>query len=79
MNWMRLKLPPTADASVLIVSVLASPGTPSSSTWPPVSRATITRSSIASWPMITRLISKRALSSASRGSSCMVLSLMAPT
>ena len=57
MNWMRLKLPPTTDASVLIVSVLASPGTPSSSTWPPASSATSTRSSIASWPMITRLIS----------------------
>ena len=69
MNWIRLKLPPTTDASVLMVSVLASPGTPSSSTCPPESRATITRSSIASWPMITRLISKRALSSASRGSS----------
>src|ERR687896_609462 len=75
-NWMRLKVPPTTDASVLIVSVFASPGTPSSSTWPPVSSATMTRSSIASCPMITRFISKSALSSASRGSSYAWLSLM---
>ena len=76
-NWMRRKLPPTAEASVLMVSVLARPGTPSSSTWPPVSSATITRSSIASWPMITRLISYRAPSSASLASSCVPFSLMA--
>src|ERR687891_624142 len=75
-NWIRLNVPPTTDASVLIVRVFASPGTPSSSTWPPVSRATITRSSIASCPMITRLISKSALSSASRGSSYTWLSLV---
>ena len=46
-------------ASVLTVSVLARPGTPSSSTWPPASSATSSRSSIASWPTITRLISYR--------------------
>src|SRR5918996_1138803 len=77
-NWIRLNVPPTTDASVLIVRVFASPGTPSSSTWPPVSSATMTRSSIASCPMITRLISKSALSSASRGSSYTWLSLMRP-
>ena len=33
-NWMRLKLPRTVRASVLTVSVLASPGTPSTSRWP---------------------------------------------
>src|SRR5215212_3743976 len=64
-NWIRLNDPPSTSASVFTVSVLASPGTPSSSTWPPASRATITRSSIASWPTITRLISNSAVSSAS--------------
>ena len=64
-NWSRLNEPPSTSATVLTVSVLARPGTPSSSTWPPASSATSTRSSIASWPTITRLISKSAVSSAS--------------
>src|SRR6478752_6758584 len=64
-NCRRLKLPPSTSATVLTVSVLARPGTPSSSTCPPASRATRTRSSIASWPTITRLISNSAVSSAS--------------
>src|SRR3954470_18241507 len=64
-NCRRLNEPPRTSATVLTVSVLARPGTPSSSTWPPARRATITRSSIASWPTITRLISNRAASSAS--------------
>src|SRR5262245_38275992 len=63
-NWRRLKLPPSTSATVLTVSVLARPGTPSSSTWPPARSATSTRSSIASWPTITRLISNSACSSA---------------
>ena len=69
MNWMRVKVPPSTCASVLTVSVLARPGTPSSSTWPPASSATSRRSSIASCPTITRLISCSASSSTSRGSS----------
>ena len=75
-NCSRLNEPPSTSATVLTVSVFASPGTPSSSTWPPARSATSTRSSIASWPTITRLISKSAVSSAwwaSRdglGSSC---------
>src|SRR4051812_3285559 len=64
-NCRRLNEPPSTSATVLTVSVLASPGTPSSSTWPPARSATSTRSSIASWPTITRLISKSADSSAS--------------
>src|SRR3954468_7403784 len=64
-NCRRLKDPPRTSATVLTVSVLASPGTPSRSTWPPASSATSTRSSIASWPTMTRLISNRAVSSAS--------------
>ena len=76
-NWTRLKLPPITSASVLTVSVLARPGTPSSSTWPPASTATSTRSSIASWPTITRLTSYSASSSASRGSGSAVSGLSA--
>src|SRR4051794_35051668 len=64
-NCRRLNEPPRTSETVLTVSVLARPGTPSRSTWPPARRATITRSSIASWPTITRLISNRAASSAS--------------
>src|SRR4051812_33555563 len=68
-NWMRLNVPPSTWASVLIVSVLASPGTPSSRTWPPASSATSSRSSIASWPTMTRLISYSASSRALRACS----------
>ena len=39
MNWMRRNVPPSTWASVLTVSVLARPGTPSSSTWPPARSA----------------------------------------
>src|SRR4051794_38133997 len=64
-NCRRLNEPPSTSATVLTVSVLARPGTPSSSTWPPARSATSTRSSMASWPTITRLISNSAVSSAS--------------
>src|SRR6266542_890 len=62
-NWMRLNEPLSTSASVLMVSVLARPGTPSSSRWPPARSAMKTRSSMASWPTTTRLISNRACSS----------------
>ena len=62
MNWMRENVPPSTLAVVLIVSVLARPGTPSISRCPCAKRHTSTRSSIASWPAITRLISKSACS-----------------
>ena len=65
MNWMRANEPPRTPAVVLIVSVFARPGTPSISRWPWASRQTSTRSSIASCPAITRLISKSACSSRS--------------
>src|SRR5215218_31257 len=71
-NCRRLNEPPRTSATVLTVSVFARPGTPSSSTWPPASSATRTRSSIASWPTITRLISNSADSSAS----CAVLAAL---
>src|SRR3954451_11707951 len=73
-NWSRLNEPPSTSATVLTVSVLASPGTPSSRTWPPASSATSRRSSMPSWPTITRLTSNSAASSAScasrEGSAC---------
>src|SRR3954447_26437949 len=68
-NWMRLNVPPRTSATVLTVSVLARPGTPSRRMWPPAGSATNTRSSIPSCPTITRLTSKRAASRAWRASS----------
>src|SRR6266542_347761 len=62
-NCTRWKVPPSTLATVEMVSVLARPGTPSSSRCPFESRATRTRSSIPSWPTITRLISNSAASS----------------
>src|SRR5712691_7554623 len=59
---MRENVPPSTPAVVLIVSVFASPGTPSISRCPCASRHTSTRSSIASCPAMTRLISKSACS-----------------
>src|SRR5688500_11874199 len=59
---MRENEPPRTPAVVLIVSVFARPGTPSISRWPWASRQTSTRSSMSSWPAITRLISKSACS-----------------
>ena len=38
-NWTRLNDPPRTSARVLIVSVLARPGTPSSRMWPPAQQA----------------------------------------
>src|SRR5215210_1124126 len=61
-NCTRENDPPRTLAVVLIVSVFASPGTPSRSRWPSESRQTRTRSSIASCPAITRRISNSACS-----------------
>src|SRR5215211_6640016 len=66
-NWMRWKLPPNTWAKVAMVRVLASPGTPSSSRCPPDNNATRTRSSMPSWPTMTRLISNNAASRAVDG------------
>src|SRR3970282_972789 len=56
-NWMRWKVPHRTSATAFTVSVLARPGTPSMRRWPPERRATRTRSSRASCPTMTRLIS----------------------
>ncbi len=58
-NWMRLKLRSMTRARLLISSVLARPGTPSSSTWPPANRAIIISSTTWSWPTMTLAISAR--------------------
>ena len=62
MNWIRLKSPPIASASVLIAIVLASPGTPSTSRCPRASSATTIRSSRWSCPTMTFLTSYRSRS-----------------
>src|SRR3954469_6430453 len=49
-NWMRRKTPRSVRASVFTVSVLARPGTPSTSRCPCASMATSTRSRKWSWP-----------------------------
>ena len=53
MNWMRVKLPPMAVASVSTASVLARPGTPSRRQWPPASRQVNMRSSARCCPTMT--------------------------
>src|ERR1700733_6712187 len=55
---MRWNCPPMAAASDLTESVLASPGTPSTSRCPPESSAIAIRSSSTSWPTMIRLTSK---------------------
>src|SRR5690349_17083327 len=64
-NWSRLKEPPSTSATVFTGRVLARPRPPSRRTCPPARSATSTRSSIASWPTITRLTSNSADSSES--------------
>ncbi len=58
-NWMRENDAWMISASVRTASVLASPGTPSSRMWPPVSRPTRSRSTMASCPTIRRDTSLR--------------------
>src|SRR5215831_1586885 len=60
---MRWNCPPTAAASDFTASVLARPGTPSTSRCPPDSRATAIRSSSTSWPTRMRLTSNSTPSS----------------
>ena len=58
-NCTRLKSRAMVDASAFTSNVLAVPGTPSSSTWPPASRLTASSSNVASWPTSTRPASRR--------------------
>jgi hypothetical protein len=59
---MRENVPPTTFARVSTASVFATPGTPSSSTWPRASSETNIRSIIRSWPTMTRFTSNSARS-----------------
>ena len=52
-NWMRLKLRPSAFATVCTISVFASPGTPTSKTCPPEKIAQMISSTTCSCPTIT--------------------------
>src|SRR6185312_12087625 len=60
---MRWNCPLTAAASDFTASVLARPGTPSTSRCPPDSRAIAIRSSSMSWPTMVRFTSNSTLSS----------------
>ena len=53
MNWMRANWRSSTWPSVFTASVLARPGTPSTSRWPRQSRATIIRSTRVFWPTMT--------------------------
>src|SRR5262249_26675383 len=65
-NWMRLKASDSDRDSVLIISVLASPGTPSRMQWPRLKRAMSSSSMTWSWPTMTRLSCCLMLSKAAR-------------
>jgi hypothetical protein len=58
-NWMRWNWRPRQRARLLIMSVLAKPGTPSSITWPRAKRAIRSWSTTASWPTMTLVSSAR--------------------
>ena len=59
-NWMRENCRSSTCPSVFTASVLARPGTPSTSRWPRQSSATIIRSTRERWPTMTFLISATA-------------------
>ena len=65
-NCTRLVSTSSAVASVRTSSVLATPGTPSISTWPPESSATSSPETAASWPTTALATSARTAESASR-------------
>ena len=54
-NWMRLNSSDRHRDRVLIMSVFARPGTPSSMQWPRAKRAIRSSSITWSWPTMTRL------------------------
>ena len=58
-NWMRLKRVSMSRAMSRANNVLATPGTPSMSTWPSARMAVSTRSTVASCPTMTWLMLSR--------------------
>src|SRR5262245_21506115 len=67
-NWTRLTSRSSAAASALTISVLATPGTPSSSTWPRASSAATRPDRVPSWPTTSFATSSRTARMAVRGS-----------
>src|ERR1051325_6670952 len=74
-NWMRLKSRSRISASVLMSSVLARPGTPTSRQWPREKSAVRTSSMTLSWPTITLPISASMASRFAANSSIAAISL----
>jgi hypothetical protein len=75
-NWMRRESRPSTMPSVSTNLVLARPGTPTSSAWPPAKSATRVRSTTLSWPKMTRPTPARILAmSASARSAAAIISL----
>ncbi len=68
-NWSRLASRSRAAARVRTSSVFATPGTPSSSTWPRHSSAMTSPLTTDSWPTTALATSARSRLSAARGSS----------
>src|SRR3954454_4967308 len=66
-NCSRLKPRSSDAASALTSRVLATPGTPSSNTWPRTSRVATSPETTASWPTTTFATSSRTASTAWRG------------
>src|SRR5438477_13147893 len=68
-NWTRLKSRSRAAARVLTSRVLATPGTPSSNTWPRTRRATTRAVTTRSWPTTAFATSSRTRRTACLGPS----------
>src|SRR5690606_9733168 len=68
-NWIRRNSSAIASAIERIMSVLARPGTPTSSAWPPASIAMRTSSTTCSWPMIRFPTSARSCLATARSAS----------
>src|SRR5512133_493921 len=77
-NWIRLNPIPSAVAKARASSVLATPGTPSTSTCPSESSATSRRSRALSWPTTTLWISARSRSVTSRITVSSIRHLLSP-
>ena len=75
-NWMRLYCSCRARAIVRTSSVLPSPGSPSSSTWPPAISAIVTPRTTSSCPTMTRETSRSSASTVRR--SCSIAAPSAP-
>src|SRR5579863_9934028 len=78
-NWTRPKERSRASPSDATRSVLASPGTPTSSAWPRAKSATSINSTTASWPTTRTAMASRSLAAASRAFSSSSTSLEAGT